>query len=46
VSDSEGGGEVYMLGNREELSEKTVEEIQWEANEEITRTTRLAREAE
>jgi hypothetical protein len=26
-SDSEGGGEVYLVGNREELSDKTVKEI-------------------
>jgi hypothetical protein len=26
-SDSEGGGEVYMVGNREELSDNMVEEI-------------------
>jgi hypothetical protein len=27
-SDSEGGGEVYMVGNGEEPPEKTIEEIQ------------------
>jgi hypothetical protein len=26
-SDSKGGGEVYMVGNGEELLEKTVEEV-------------------
>jgi hypothetical protein len=26
-SDSKGGGEVYMVGNGEELPEKTVEEV-------------------
>jgi hypothetical protein len=45
-SDSEGGGEVYMVGNREELSEKTVKEIQREADEEIARAAHLARKAE
>jgi hypothetical protein len=44
--DSEGGGEVYMVGNGEELSEKMVKEIQWEADEEIARTARLDKEAE
>jgi hypothetical protein len=34
-----------MVGNGEELLEKTVEEIQREADEEIARATRLAREA-
>jgi hypothetical protein len=45
-SDSEGGGEVYMVGNREEPLEKAVEEIKQKAEEEIARATRLAREAE
>jgi hypothetical protein len=45
-SDSEGGGEVYMMGNGEEFSDKSVEEIQWETNEELARVARLAREAE
>jgi hypothetical protein len=35
-----------MVRNREELPEKTVEEIQREADEEIARAARLAREAE
>jgi hypothetical protein len=43
--DPKGHGEVYMVGNREESSEKTVEEIQREAEEEITRIAHLAREA-
>jgi hypothetical protein len=43
--DSEGGREVYMVGNREELPEKTVEEIQREADEEIARAAHLARKA-
>jgi hypothetical protein len=43
-SDSEGGKEVYMVGNGEELPKKTTEEIQQEAEEEITRAARLARE--
>jgi hypothetical protein len=45
-SDSKCGREVYIVGNGEELLEKTVEEIQREADEEITHATRLAREAE
>jgi hypothetical protein len=45
-SDSKGGREVYMVGNGEELSEKTIEEIQREADEEIARASRLAKEAE
>jgi acylphosphatase len=44
-SDSKGDIEVYMVGNREELLEKIVEEIQQEADEEIAHTARLAREA-
>jgi hypothetical protein len=34
------------VGNGEELSEKTIEEIQREADEEIARASRLAKEAE
>jgi hypothetical protein len=45
-SDSEGSGEVYMVGNGVELPEKTVEEIQREADEEIAHAACLAREAE
>jgi hypothetical protein len=45
-SDSEGSGEVYMVGNSEKLSDKTDEEIQWETDIEHARTARLAREAE
>jgi hypothetical protein len=45
-SDSEGDREVYMVGNEEEPPEKTVEEIQREAEEEIARAARLAREDE
>jgi hypothetical protein len=41
-SNSEGGREVYMAGNREEPQEK----IQREPEEEIARATHLAREAE
>jgi hypothetical protein len=44
--DSEGGEEVYMAGNGEELLDKMVEEIQWENDEELARTACLAREAE
>jgi hypothetical protein len=32
-SDSEGGREVYMVGNGEELPKKTTEEIQYEDEE-------------
>jgi hypothetical protein len=39
-----GGREVYMVGNREELTGKTTEEIQQEAGEEITHIACLARE--
>jgi hypothetical protein len=38
-SDSEGGGEVYMVGNGEELPDKTVKEIQWDTDKELTLTT-------
>jgi hypothetical protein len=44
--DSEGGGEVYMVENEEELSDKMVEEIQWEADEEVAHTSCFAREGE
>jgi hypothetical protein len=44
--DSEGGKEVYMMGNREELLDKSIEEIQRKIDEELTRATRVAREAE
>jgi hypothetical protein len=44
--DSEGGRKVYMVGNGEELPDKTVEEIQREAEEEIACAAHLAREAE
>jgi hypothetical protein len=42
--DFEGDRQVYIVGNREELPEKTIEEIQQEAEEEIARAARLARE--
>jgi hypothetical protein len=45
-SDSEGSREVYMVVNEEELLEKTVKQIQWEADEEIARACHLATEAE
>jgi hypothetical protein len=35
-----------MVGNGEEVSKKMVEEMQWEADEEIARVARLAREVE
>jgi hypothetical protein len=43
--DSKGSGEVFMVGNNEKLSDKMVEEIQREAEEEIACATHLAREA-
>jgi hypothetical protein len=45
-SNSEGGIEVYMVRNREELPKKTDKEIQWEADEEIAHAALLVREAE
>jgi hypothetical protein len=45
-SDSEGGGKVNMVGNREELPEKKVEEIRWEVDEEIFCVDHLASEDE
>jgi hypothetical protein len=45
-SDPEGSREVYTAENGEELPEKTVEEIQREAEEEIARAAHLAKEAE
>jgi hypothetical protein len=44
-SDSKGGREVYMVGNVEELPEKTVEETQREADKEIAHVARVAKEA-
>jgi hypothetical protein len=41
-SDSEGGGEVYIVGNGEELPKKNVKEIQREAGEKIARIVHLA----
>jgi hypothetical protein len=35
-----------MVGKGDELPEKTIEEIQWEAEEEIARAAHLARDAE
>jgi hypothetical protein len=43
-SDSECGREVYMVGNGEEPPEKTTEEIQQKAEDEIAHAARLARE--
>jgi hypothetical protein len=45
-SNYEGNREVYIVENREEPLEKTVEEIQWEAEEEIACVAHLAKEAE
>jgi hypothetical protein len=44
-SNSDGDREVYMVGNGEELPDKTIEEIQWEAEEEIAHAACLATEA-
>jgi hypothetical protein len=44
--DSEGGGEVYIVGNREELLDKMVKEIKWEVDKEIAHAAHLARETE
>jgi hypothetical protein len=44
-SDSEGGREVYMVENGEDLLNKTVEEIQRETDIELARAARLAKEA-
>jgi hypothetical protein len=45
-SDSEDDKEVYMVGHGDQLLEKTAEQIQREAEEEITRAAHLARDAE
>jgi hypothetical protein len=45
-SDSKGGKAVYMVGQGEELLEKTTEEITREAKEEIARAAHLAKEDE
>jgi hypothetical protein len=39
-SDSKGDREVYMVGNREELPNKSIEEIQWEHGGERSQTER------
>jgi hypothetical protein len=44
-SDSKCGRKVYVVGNGEELPDKTIEEIQWETDVELTRAACLAREA-
>jgi hypothetical protein len=43
-SDSEGGREVYMVGNGEQPSKKTTEEVQQEAKEEIAHAAHLAKQ--
>jgi hypothetical protein len=43
---TQGGREVDMVGNGEDLPKKTIEEIQREADEEIAHATYLAREAQ
>jgi hypothetical protein len=45
-SNSEGGKEVYMVGQGEQPNEKTTEEIAREAMEEIARAARLTKEAD
>jgi hypothetical protein len=45
-SDSEDGRGVYMVRQQDQLPEKTTEEIQRDALEEIARAERLAREAD
>jgi hypothetical protein len=45
-SDSKGDRKVYMVGQGEELPEKTTEEIAREAEEEIALAARLAKEAD
>jgi hypothetical protein len=42
--DSEDGSEVYMVGQGDPSPVKITEEIQWEAEEEMARAVRLARE--
>jgi hypothetical protein len=44
-ADSEGSGEVYMVGNGEELLDNRIEEIQQETDIERARAAHLAREA-
>jgi hypothetical protein len=43
-SDSKGNREVYMVGQGDELPEKTGEEVQREAKAKIARAARLAKE--
>jgi hypothetical protein len=45
-SDSEGGREVFMVGQGEQPVAKTTEEIAREAEEEIVRVAQLAKEAD
>jgi hypothetical protein len=45
-SDSEDGGEVYMVRNGEELLDNSVEEIQWETDIELAHAARLSWEVE
>jgi hypothetical protein len=44
-SNSKGDGEVYMVGNREELPDMMIEDIQWEIDMELACVAHLAREA-
>jgi hypothetical protein len=43
---SKGDGEVYMVGNREELPDMMIEDIQWETDMKLACVAHLAREAE
>jgi hypothetical protein len=43
--DSEGGREVYTVGQGDELPKKIAEDIALEAKEEIARVAQLAKEA-
>jgi hypothetical protein len=43
-SDSEYGGQVYMVGQDGQPLEKTAKEIQWDVEEDIAHAERLARE--
>jgi hypothetical protein len=45
-SDSEGGVEVYMVGNEEELQDKMIKEIQRETDMELACAARLAKVSE
>jgi hypothetical protein len=44
--DSEGGAEVYMVGNEEELQDKMIKEIQRETDVELAHAACLAKVSE